>query len=278
MVNDESSRGCLWIAIASYDARFFRICQNYITCMERDAFRCDVYQSGQELLMALENGFPYRAVLLDNALSDMDASDFCARLHDLTPKCRPWLLLVPTCSVDEFCGLVRARDASQPDAADVRKMELSGLNSLLYDLESMLRAQNAQTDSDTVLIQLLMHWGEHPGSLGAQYLQECMELAVRCEPHFAIRKDVLLPVGKRHSVTVLAVDSGIRRLIDKLDALNKPAWQAFKQRRCSQDDNLTTGKFIYAVRDELLRPSQDLAPQSLSEGEPQVDERETQPV
>lgn len=277
MVTDESSRGYLWIAIASYDARFFRICQNYITCIDQSAFRCDVYQSGEELLAALRNGFPYRAVLLDNAMNDMDAPAFCSRLRDLAPKCRPWLLLVPTCSVDELCSLVRAGREDPPDEIRVRQMELSGLNSLLYDLESMLRAQ-AQTSSDDALIQLLLHWGEHPGSLGAQYLRECMELAVRCEPHFAIRKDVLMPVGERHSVSVTAVDSGIRRLIDKLNTLNQPAWQAFKQRRWPQKHRLTTGKFIYLLRDELLLPSQEPALTSLSEGEPHVDEREVQLV
>ena len=276
-MTEGSSRGYLWIAIASYDARFFRICQNYISCIESGAFRCDVYQSGQDLLAALEKGFPYRAVLLDNALGDMDASAFCSRLHDLSPELRPWLLLVPTCSVDEFCSLVRADKEAPPDTVNVRRMELSGLNSLLYDLESMLHAKSAPSDTDTAVVQLLLRWGGDLSSIGAQYLRECMELAVRCEPHFAIRKDIMLPVGERHKVVVTAVESGIRRLIDGMDALNNPAWQAFKDRHPDQENHITTGKFLYLVRDELFLPPQDPVP-PISEGEPQVDEREVQPV
>ena len=277
-MNDLASAGCLWIAIASYDPRFFRICQNYIGCLDHDAFRCDVYQSGEDLLAALRGGFPYRAVLLDNAMSDMDGPEFCSRLRQLDPKFRPWLLLVPTCSVDELRSVIRDEEPACRQAAQVRRMQMTGLNSLLYDLDSMLRAQADQNDSDAALIQRLLQWGEHPGTLGAQYLRECVELALRCEPHFAVRKDVLLPVGERHSVTVAAVDSGIRRLIEHLENLNRPAWQAFKRRHHSRSAHLTTGRFIYVVRDELLLPAQDLAQQPPLEGEPQVDERELLPI
>ncbi len=278
MVNDESSRGCLRIAIASYDARFFRICQNYISCLDRDAFRCDIYQSGKELLAALDRGFPYRAVLLDNALSDMDAPAFCSQLQQMSPNCRPWLLLVPACDVDELCRFIREEGGQQPESDTVHKMKLSSLNSLLFDLQSMLQSQAAPTDSDAALVRLLICWGEAPGALGSQYLRECIAQALRCDPHFAIRKDVLMVVGERHKVSVTAVDSGIRRLIRSLNALNKPAWQSFKRRHCSPHQHLTTGKFIYAVRDELLMPPQDPAEQPLSEGDLQTHEREFQPV
>lgn len=277
LVTEASSKSYLWIAIASYDARFFRICQNYITCIESGTFRCDVYQSGQALLDALKKGLPYRAILLDNALTDMESSDFCSRLRDLDPQYRPWLLLVPTCSVDEFCSMFRADRESSPEVFQVRQMELSGLNSLLYDLESMLQAHVTQMDSDAVLVQLLLRWGGSLNSIGAQYLRECMELALHCEPHFAVRKDVMLPVGEHHSISVTAVDSGIRRLIKGMDDRNKPEWQAFKDRHPVQDNHLTTGKFLYFVRDELLLPQHEEVLSPL-EGEPQVNEREAQPV
>lgn len=277
-MNDLASAGCLWIAIASYDPRFSRICQNYIGSLDHNAFHCDLYQSGEELLAALQNGLPYRAVLMDNAMSDMDASEFCSRLRQMEPRFRPWLLLVPTCSVDELNSIIRSQDPACPQEPGIRRIQMAGLNSLLFDLDSMLRAQSAQNDSDAALIQLLLQWGEHPGSLGAQYLRECIQLALRCEPHFAVRKDVLLPVGERHSVTVAAVDSGIRRLLDNLDYLNRPAWQAFKCRHRPRSVHLTTGRFIYVVRDELLLPAQDLAQLPLSEGEPQVDEQDYLPV
>ena len=143
-MNDLASAGCLWIAIASYDPRFSRICQNYIGSLDHNAFRCDLYQSGEELLAALQNGLPYRAVLMDNAMSDMDASEFCSRLRQMEPRFRPWLLLVPTCSVDELNSIIRSQDPACPQGPGIRRIQMAGLNSLLFDLDSMLRAQSPE--------------------------------------------------------------------------------------------------------------------------------------
>ena len=80
-MNDASLSSRPWIAIASYDPRFFRICENYLTCLGSHALQYETYRSGEELLARLEQGFPYQALLLDNALADMDTMMFCRRLQ-----------------------------------------------------------------------------------------------------------------------------------------------------------------------------------------------------
>ena len=109
------------------------------------------------------------------------------------------------------------------------------------------------------------------------YLREAVCLTLQYRSHFAIRKDILQEVGERHTLTELAIDSGIRRVIAAIEKRNTPAWQDFRQRhRLSCGQKLTTGDFLYAVWEELTAPSPD--PNRPSEGEPRPDERETQPV
>ena len=268
--------GGTWIAIASYDPRFLRLCQK---CLDKAVFRCTVYQSGEDLLYDLQNGFYYQAILLDNALLDMDTAEFCRRLREPPMLCQPWLVLVPTRNANSLYSLLRAGDTAQLELEmkHASTPDLSSLNSMLFDLKSILHAQELQADTD-LLTQHLVRWGVQPGALGCGYLREAVHLALQSESHLAIRKGILLPIGERHNVTVGAVDSGIRRLIDLLNAQNTAAWQDFNRRRNPQGHKLTTRKFIYAVRDELLMPPQDAAQQPPSEGEPQADEREPQSV
>ena len=69
----------------------------------------------------------------------------------------------------------------------------------------------------------------------------------------AIRKEILQAVGQQYNVSVSAVDSGIRRMIDQLEAAPTEAWNTFKQENGFSDGKLTTGKLIYAVKNQLRR-------------------------
>ena len=60
-------------------------------------------------------------------------------------------------------------------------------------------------------------------------------------------------MGQQCSVSVSAVDSGIRRMIDQLEAAPNEAWSTFKQENGFAGDKLTTGKLIYAVKNQLRR-------------------------
>ena len=59
--------------------------------------------------------------------------------------------------------------------------------------------------------------------------------------------------GQQYNVSVSAVDSGIRRMIDQLEAAPNEAWNTFKQENGFADGKLTTGKLIYAVKNQLRR-------------------------
>ena len=226
-MNDASYSGRPWVAIASYDPRFFRICEHYLACLDGSGIRCETFQSGQELLAL-------------------------------------------TCDVRELDSLYRPENGVRPCAP-----RLSSLSSLLLDLKSLL-ASSPRPNAGSVN-RLLASWGAPSQMVGVVYLRESVCLALQYDSHFAIRKDILQEVGDWHTITDEAVDSGIRRLIDALDRKKAPAWLSFRQRHhLPQGSKLTTGTFIYEVRDELLSPPP--APNAPSEGEPQPDEREPQPA
>ena len=71
----------------------------------------------------------------------------------------------------------------------------------------------------------------------------------------AIRKEILQAVGQKFGISVSAVDSGIRRMIDQLEASPTEAWAAFKKENGFAGEKLTTGKLIYAVKNYLRRQS-----------------------
>ena len=261
-MSDSVYRGRLRLAVASYDARFYRVCERYLACLD-GALCCEHYSSGQALLDALASRAPYQAVLLDDTLADMDAAAFCRRLQQLDPACRPWLLLVPTRSWQQLCSLLAGGNV-QPWAP--RQAALEGL---LQDLRLAAAAQPPQPED---VRRALDAWGAPAGAIGTAYVQECICLALRCDARFAVRKDVLQEVARRHTVSVHAVNSGIRRTIRALEARNSPAWQDFR-RRHALPEKLTPGPLIRAARCELLTP-QPGAP--APEGEP--DERISPPA
>ena len=246
----------LWFAVVSYDQRFLRVCQSYLRCTGWRPARCDVYQSGQALLDALQKGLPYRVVLLDNQTADMDCVTFCRQLRHLDPSCRPWLVSTP-CQVADGPG-------GPP--------ELSVLSTMLLDLQAILHT----FDPDhSALRRLLDELGFEVGAQGGEYMWEACCIIADSDIHLAVRKDVLLPVSERHHVTDLAIDSGIRRAIARLEAAGRPGWLAFKARHQPKGGRFSTGRFLYAIKDDLLHPQQ-AEPPPLSEGD--SDEREPQTI
>lgn len=275
-MNDTSLTSRPWIAIASYDPRFFRICENYLACLGNHIIQYETYQSGEELLAQLKKGFPYQALLLDNSLADMDTLTFCRRLQELDPSCRPWLLLVLTYDAQMLDSLFQKESGVRSWAP-----RLSSLNSLLLDLQTLLLS-SPQPGTGS-FSQLLASWGAPPHMIGVDYLKEAVILALQYDNHFAIRKDILREVADRHIITDHAVDSGIRRLIRALDHRNTPAWRSFRQRHnLPYDAQLTTGTLIYAIWNELAAspPGTKSLPDTNAtpEGEPRPNERETQPA
>jgi len=71
------------------------------------------------------------------------------------------------------------------------------------------------------------------------------------------RKEILQAVSEQYDVSVSAVDSGIRRMIDQLEAKPSAKWLRFKDESGFADEKPTTGKLIYTVKNYLQRQKDD---------------------
>ena len=96
-------------------------------------------------------------------------------------------------------------------------------------------------------------WGLQQPDVNCGYLTCAVGVVFGNSQKMAIRKEILQAVGQQYNVSVSAVDSGIRRMIDQLEAAPNEAWSTFKQENGFADGKLTTGKLIYAVKNQLRR-------------------------
>ena len=89
------------------------------------------------------------------------------------------------------------------------------------------------------------------GESGSRYLSSAVGVVYGTIQKLAIRKEILQAVGEQYEVSVSAVDSGIRRMVDQLEARPTAEWLAFKEKSGFTDEKPTTGKLIYAVKNYL---------------------------
>ncbi len=261
----DECRPSIRVAIASYDKGFLRAGRRFLAgARVADFPDCGIYQTGEDLLDALQGGAQYEAILLDSRLEDMTAGELYAQMSALELPQRPHILLLS--------GGERAVPGSAPGPESQRVIHAGSLASLLLELQDCQRSLPFSAES--ALRWLYAEWGLQPGDTSCGYLSDAVFLVLQSDQRLAIRKDVLRQVSERHHVSVSAIDSGIRRLIVRLNERNSPAWQRFRSQSAALRGKVTTGKLIYSIKLYLLY-LQDAAA-ARAEGDSQIDERESQ--
>lgn len=99
--------------------------------------------------------------------------------------------------------------------------------------------------------ELYEGWGIRQPDMNSRYLSSAVGVVYGTIQKLAIRKEILQAVGEQYEVSVSAVDSGIRRMVDQLEARPTAKWLAFKNESGFADEKPTTGKLIYAVKNYL---------------------------
>ena len=130
-------------------------------------------------------------------------------------------------------------------------VEQADLKSLLRELYRMPGRQGQKLERQCHA--LYDSWGLQQPDVNCGYLTCAVGVVFGNSQKMAIRKEILQAVGQQYNVSVSAVDSGIRRMIDQLEAAPNEAWSTFKQENGFAGDKLTTGKLIYAVKNQLRR-------------------------
>ncbi len=234
----------LRVALASYDLKELRVQKRYLQ-EQGNAIECACFCSGEKLMQRLQQGTRYDAVVLCSELADMSMEQFARQLYQL--KDRPVLLV-------QRAG--RRRDAVLPGSHDgCYCVEGTELKKLLWQLYRMPGQQNQQLEQQCG--QLYETWGISRTDINARYLTCAVSIVCSTSQKLAIRKEILQAVSEQFETSVTAVDSGIRRMVDQLEAKPNPAWLAFKADTRLGSGKPTTGKLIYAVRGVVLRQKTD---------------------
>jgi hypothetical protein len=130
----------------------------------------------------------------------------------------------------------------------VERMELKNL---LRELYRMPGQQWQRTEQQCQ--QLYHSWGIRIPDINCSYLTSAVGVVYGTSQKLAIRKEILQAVSEQYGVSVSAVDSGIRRMIDQLEAKPAEGWTQFKAESGFEAEKPTTGKLIYAIKRYLIQ-------------------------
>ena len=222
----EEQQEAVWrVALASYDPREMRVWMRYLEeC--NPAIRCTGYRTSQTLLRRLE---------------DVDSIQFLPRLRGLARK-----------------PLVLLRDDGRNEKAAVESLSQEDACYLIRQatLEDMLRELRAPAHSPAESLEkrcerIYRSWGLSTCDANKRYLTGALRVMMGSDHRLAIRKEILGAVAQEHHLTIAAVDSALRRLLDTLDATGTQAWLDFRKEYGLERKRVTIGRLIYALESKL---------------------------
>ena len=129
------------------------------------------------------------------------------------------------------------------------------LKNLLWELYRLPGRQSQRMERKCQ--ELYEGWGIQLPDVNCNYLSCAVGVVYGTSQKLAIRKEILQAVSEQYDVSVSAVDSGIRRMIDQLEAKPSAKWLRFKDESGFADEKPTTGKLIYTVKNYLQRQKDD---------------------
>ncbi len=236
----------LRVALASYDVRQLRVWSRYLE--ERNAeLSCEGYRTGEELLLSLRQGEPFDVVVLGGQLGDMDAMTFLERAGKLEQK--PFFLLMNEGRREKSAA------ASLDIGGSCYLVRQTSLKDLLGRLNEM--PSDARKKIEAGCQELYSRWGIPQPDTNCEYLTQAVCTAFSSKDKMAIRKEILQQVAEQQGMKIVAVDSGLRRLVDTLELRQSDGWKAFKRASHLDQVKVTTGKLIYAVKYVLEQDAQN---------------------
>ena len=241
-MESEHTAKMLQIALGSYDRKELRVQKNYLQ-EQSIALECTCFQRGSHLLEELRQGRKFDVVILCSQLEDMSGLEFLMNIRSMDPK--PNVVLF-----DE--GRRQNSSAICMESGDgFCYVGHTELKNLLRELYRMPGRQSRQMERKCQ--ELYSSWGVQLPDVNCSYLTYAVGVVYGTTQKLAIRKEILQAVGEQYDVSVSAVDSGIRRMIDQLEAKPAEGWTKFKAASGFAAEKPTTGKLIYAVRHYLVQ-------------------------
>ena len=217
----------IWrVALASYDPREMRVWTRYLE--ERNpAIRCTGYRSSRTLLERLEQG-DVDVLVLGGRLEDMDSIQFLPKIRGLARK-----------------PLVLLRDDGRNEKSAVESLSQEDACYLIRQatLEDMLQELRVPAHRPA--------GGLSTYDANKRYLTGALRMMMGSDHRLAIRKEILGPVAEEYNLTVAAVDSALRRLLETLDETGTQTWRDFRKEYGLERRKVTIGRLLYALESKL---------------------------
>lgn len=233
------------VALASYDPREMRVWSRYLE--ERNpSIHCTGYRCGELLLERLQQN-DVDVVVLGGRLEDMDSMEFLRKMRGLEHK-----------------PLVLLRDDGRNEKSAVESMGQEDVCYLIRQatLEDMLRELRPPVGRREETLEkrcdrIYRSWGMSPHDANLRYLTGAVRIMMGADHHLAIRKEILQPVAEENNITVSAVDSGLRRLLETLDETASREWLDFRKGYGLERRKVTIGRLLYALENKLSQRDED---------------------
>ena len=239
-VSFEEQQEAVWrVALASYDPREMRVWMRYLEeC--NPAIRCTGYRTSQTLLRRLEQG-DVDVLVLGGRLEDVDSIQFLPRLRGLARK-----------------PLVLLRDDGRNERSAVESLSQEDACYLIRQatLEDMLQELRAPAHRPAESLEkrcerIYRSWGLSTDDANKRYLTGALRMMMGSDHRLAIRKEILGPVAEEYNLTVAAVDSALRRLLETLDETGTQTWRDFRKEYGLERRKVTIGRLLYALESKL---------------------------
>ena len=236
-MDNERTADVLQVALASYDRKELRVQKNYLE-EQNPVLACTCFLNGHKLLQELQQGHNFDIVVLCSQMEDMSSIEFMMELRKLEHK-PPVLLLFNEARRNNESALCMETEEG------IFCVEQADLKSLLRELYRMPGQQWQRTEQQCQ--QLYHSWGIRIPDINCSYLTSAVGVV------YGTSQKILQAVSEQYGVSVSAVDSGIRRMIDQLEAKPAEGWTQFKAESGFEAEKPTTGKLIYAIKRYLIQ-------------------------
>lgn len=241
-MKDEKEKNVIQIAVVSYDSRWLRVVADYFA--ELDVFGdADYYGRAHQLLSSLkENAIPH-VIIVDEQMHDMDLLAFMKEYAALRLQERPIVLGLCDKRYLGYTGNLIALGLTDFMAKPIR---LANLAQRVLELYRERMGGRVQSHCEA----LYDAWGLERSD-NTTYLTDAVKIASDTTEKLAVRKEIVWCVGEIHCCSKDAVDSALRRLIDRLEKISAPAYLAFKEELHLKKAKPSVGAVIYGMKDKI---------------------------
>ena len=127
------------------------------------------------------------------------------------------------------------------------------LNAAYAALEQELRvpAHRPAESLEKRCERIYRSWGLSTYDANKRYLTGALRMMMGSDHRLAIRKEILGPVAEEYGLTVAAVDSALRRLLETLDETGTQTWRDFRKEYGLERRKVTIGRLLYALESKL---------------------------